>query len=263
MRNLKITLLLVSVAFFASCNKGEIEQLQSKLAAKDAEIEKLEEQVAFAQATTKSHLDLMEDLSIVNKEGAESIRQSLENINQQYAFIEDLTERMQAKDSLNLALVMNLKRSLADINDEDVQVEVKGGIVYVSISDKLLFASGSSRINSEAQEVLGKIATVLNDHADLNVLVEGHTDNVPMGEGRGIIDNWDLSAKRATSVVRVLQNEHFVAPERLTAAGRSEYMPKAENETEEGKAMNRRTEILIMPRFDQFFKLLEGPEVLD
>ncbi len=252
--------LLLTAAFFTSCNKAKVTQLEQSLAASQEKVKLLEEQLAYSQATGAGLLDRLEDLSVVNVEGAQSIRKSIENISDQYASIQNLNNKIQYKDSLNLALVMNLKRSLSDINDKDVQVEVKGGIVYVSISDKLLFSSGSSRVNSNAQNILGKIATVLNDHEELNVLVEGHTDNVPMKPTAEAKDNWDLSAKRATSIVRILQREHYVAPERLTAAGRASYVPRAPNTTAEGRAQNRRTEILILPRFDQFFKLMESPQ---
>ena len=245
-----------------SCNKDEVAKLQKEIASKDQQIKQLEDQLAHAQTTTNSLLDRMSDLSIVNKEGAQSIRKSLENITQQYSFIQDLTAKVQSKDSLNLALVMNLKRSLNDLNDEDVKIEVKGGIVYVSISDKLLFSPGSANVSKEAAQVLGKVATVINDHNELNILVEGHTDNEPIGTSC-IKDNWDLSTKRATAIVRLLQENHYVAPERLTAAGRAEYVPKTNNDTEAGRAKNRRTEILIMPRFDQFFALMESPELVN
>lgn len=262
MNRFKFLILLTIPFFFTACNKDEVAKLEKEVALKDEQIKQLEDQLAHAQTTTNSLLDRMSDLSIVNKEGAQSIRKSLENITQQYSFIQDLTAKVQSKDSLNLALVMNLKRSLDDINDEDVEIEVKGGIVYVSISDKLLFSPGSSRVSDEAESVLGKVAAVINDHDELNVLVEGHTDIEPISNDC-VKDNWDLSTKRATAIVRLLQEEHFVSPERLTAAGRAEYMPKADNQTDEGKAKNRRTEILIMPRFDQFFALMESPELMN
>ncbi len=244
----------------AACNKDKVENLQRQLREKDEQITQLEDQLEHLQFTNSSLLDRMSDLSVVNKEGAESIRQSLENINQQYDFIEDLTTKIQQKDSLNLALVMNLKRSLSDIKDEDVQVEVRGGKVHVSISDKLLFRSGSHRVTERAEEVLGKVAAVLNDHRELDVMVEGHTDDVPIGNAC-IKDNWDLSVKRATAVVRVLEEEHYVAPERMIAAGRSEFLPVADNASSGGRSRNRRTEIVITPRLDQFFELLEAPEL--
>ena len=262
MKKRQLFLLLLIVFAFSSCNKKKIKALERELALKTEQAEQLEQQMEHLQYTNASLLDRMSDLSIVNKAGAESIQKSLESINQQYSFIQDLTTKVQAKDSLNLALVMNLKRSLGDINDEDVQIEVKGGVVYVSISDKLLFRSGSSSITREAQRVLGKLAAVINDHRDLDILVEGHTDNVPIANSC-MDDNWDLSVKRATSVVRVLQEDYFVAPERMTAAGRSEYIPKADNGSSPRPGINRRTEIIITPKLDQFFKLLEAPVLRD
>src|SRR5690606_30779552 len=147
------------------------------LEAKKQEVALLEQQVASLQGTNTSLLDRMADLSIISKAGASSINESLKSLSQQYGFIQNLTTKMQSKDSLNLALVMNLKRSLMDINDGDVFVEVRAGLVHVSISDKLLFQSGSSTLNTRAKEVLGKIAAAINDHNGLAVIVEGHTDN--------------------------------------------------------------------------------------
>ena len=169
MKKLEITLLCMAIIVFSACNKTKLAELERELELKDDKIELLEEQLGHLQQTNASLLDRMSDLSIVNKAGAESIQKSLENMTNQYSFIQDLTSKIHSKDSLNLALVMNLKRSLSDINDDDVQVEVKGGVVYVSISDKLLFRSGSSRITSEADEVLNKLALVINDHSDLNI----------------------------------------------------------------------------------------------
>jgi chemotaxis protein MotB len=258
MKNPAVFFSVIFLISFSSCNKNKINDLENQLMLKDQELAQMEQQVEYLQNTNSIQLDLMSDLSIVSKAGAESIQHSLESLSQQYDFIQDLTTKIHSKDSLNLALVMNLKRSLLDINDEDVQIEVRGGMVHVSISDKLLFQSGSSKISSAANDVLGKIAAVLNDHYELDVIVEGHTDNVPISTSCNK-DNWDLSAKRATSVVRILENEYYVAPERLTAAGRSEYIPKADNDTSSGRSLNRRTEIVITPKMDQFFKLLEAP----
>ncbi|MEZ5042648.1 MAG: OmpA family protein [Saprospiraceae bacterium] len=262
MEKLKIILFFLSIIAISACNKGKIEDLERELALKDDKIKLLEEQLSHLQKTNGSLLDRLSDLSVINKTGAESIQKSLENMTQQYSFIQELTSKVHSKDSLNLALVMNLKRSLSNINDDDVQIEVKGGVVYVSISDKLLFRSGSSKITSEARGVLGKLALVINDHSDLNILVEGHTDNVPISNSC-MEDNWDLSVKRATSVVRILEEEYYVAPERLTAAGRSEYIPKSDNGSSAGRSINRRTEIIITPQLDQFFQLLETPPIAD
>jgi chemotaxis protein MotB len=258
----KIWILFLAITVLSSCNKKRITELQREIELKDEQIELLEQNVRNLQTTNGSLLDRMADLSIVNKDGAESIKKSLDNISTQYGFIQDLTTKIQSKDSLNLALVMNLKRSLADVNDEDVQVEVRGGVVYVSISDKLLFNSGSSKVTSRAKEVLGKVARVINDQSEVNVMVEGHTDNVPIATSC-TKDNWDLSVKRATSVVRILTNEYFVEPERLTAAGRSEFLPVADNSSTSGRSLNRRTDIILTPQLDQFFKLLEAPPMAD
>jgi len=258
-----VVVLLASVYGTYAYHQKEIATLKTQLINRDGQVTQYEAQIGNLQTTNSNLLNRMEDLSIIGKTGAESINKSLDNISKQYDFIENLSTKVQSKDSLNLALVMNIKRSLVDINDDDVQVEVKGGVVYVSISDKLLYESGSSKINPAAEEVIGKIATVVNDHEELNILVEGHTDDVPMQGNNCVADNWDLSVKRATSVVRLLQTEYFVSPERLTAAGRSEFLPKEMNTTPEGRSANRRTEIIITPRLDQFFQLLESPLIAD
>ena len=260
MKKQHFLIFLLGLFIFSACGKKKqrILDLEKQLALKTQENETLQSQLTDLQSTKASLLDRMSDLSVISKKGAENISKSLESMTQQYDFIQDLTKKVQSKDSLNLALVMNIKRSLSDINDDDVQVEVRGGVVYVSISDKLLFSSGSSRINSRAREVLGKIAKVINDHDELDIMVEGHTDDQPMS-GNCIADNWDLSVKRATSVIRVLQEDYYVDPERLIAAGRAEYLPKAENTTAIGRSLNRRTEIVITPKLDQFFKLMEAP----
>jgi chemotaxis protein MotB len=212
----------------------------------------------YFKSTNTNLLERLSDLSIVSKSGAESIKKSLEALNEQNKYIKDLTSTMQRKDSINLALVMNLKRSLDNFDDEDIAIEVKKGVVYVSISDKMLFKSGSYKISTQAEEVIGKIAKIINDHKDLDILVEGHTDKVPIATDC-MVDNWDLSAKRATSIVRLMQTKFEVDPSRMTAGGRSEYVPKTTNDTIEGRAINRRTEIIILPKLDQFFELLEPP----
>jgi chemotaxis protein MotB len=219
----------------------------------------LEEQLRHLQSTNTNLLDRLSDLSVVSKAGAENIKKSLEAISEQSKYIKDLTSSIQQKDSLNLALVVNLKRSLANINDEDVTVEVKKGVVYISLSDKMLFRSGSAEINPAAEAVLAKIASVANDHKELDILVEGHTDNVPINTSC-VADNWDLSTKRATAVVRYLQKKHSIAPSRMTAGGRGEFFPKTTNETVAGRSANRRTEIILLPQLDQFFRLLEPPK---
>lgn len=285
----RILIVFAAVAMLASCNSkkrlAEIKSLQeardkavasltdcdtrtadlrSQLSAKDTDLQgkdkqmtDLQGQIDYLKKTNTNLLDRMSDLSIVSKSGAESIKKSLETLNEQTKYTNNLNASIQRKDSMNLALVMSLKRSLDDINDQDVQVEVKKGVVYVSLSDKLLFKSGSHEILPAAENVLGKVGKVVNDHKDLDILVEGHTDAVPIATS-AIKDNWDLSALRATSVVRMLQSKFGVAPERLTAGGRSEFAPKDDNMTATGRQQNRRTEIIITPKLDQFFNLLSS-----
>lgn len=242
----------------SGCKNAEVDRLQTELRLKTEQATQLEDQLQNAQLTNAGLLNRMEDLSVISKEGAASIRESLENINDQTAYIRDLNREMQRKDSLNMALVMNLKRSLDDVNDQAVRVEVRGGRVHVSISDQLLFPSASAQLNEAAMSVLSKVALVLNDHRDLELIVEGHTDNVPVNI-RGVKDNWELSTLRATAVVRALSDKFYVDAARLTAAGRAHYAPIGDNNTAEGRARNRRTEIVIIPKLEEFMKLLEQP----
>ena len=239
--------------------EAQIQQKNGQIDGLNNKVNLLERELEFQKQNNTNLLSRMEELSILSKTGAENVRKTLESLNKQSEYIQDLNQSIQQKDSLNLALVMNLKRSLDNINDEDIQIEVKKGVVYVSISDKLLFQSGSAQVNQRALEVLGKVAKVINDHKDIEVMVEGHTDDVPISTDC-LEDNWDLSVKRATSIVRLLQWRYNVDPARLTAAGRSEFLPKATNETREGRQENRRTEIIIIPQLDQFFSLLQTPE---
>lgn len=155
-----------------------------------------------------------------------------------------------------MALVLNLKGELKDVNDEDVNIKVEGSAVFISISDKMLFRSGSYDIMPKAKEVLGKVATVIKGQPDVQFMVEGHTDNKSISTA-AIKDNWDLSVLRATAVVRVLQKTYGVDPTRIIAAGRSEYISVAPNTSTDGRAKNRRTRIVILPQLDQFFKLME------
>lgn len=241
-------------------NKSQNENmiLETSIANEKNKAKSLEQQLEYFKSTNTNLLERLSDLAVVSKSGAESIKKSLEALNEQNKYIKDLTSSMQRKDSLNLVLVMNLKRSLDNFDDEDINIEVKKGVVYVSISDKMLFRSGSYQISNRAEEVIGKIAKIVNDHQELDILVEGHTDNVPIST-ECMADNWDLSVKRATSIVRLMQNKFSVQPSRMTAGGRSEYLPKTTNETVEGRAKNRRTEIVILPKLDQFFELMEPP----
>ncbi|NML19929.1 OmpA family protein [Pseudoflavitalea sp. G-6-1-2] len=227
-----------------------------KAAGLQTEIDGLNKQIAFLKENNTTALKQLQDLSVISSSQAESIRKSLDNIGAKDAYIQTLQQSMAKKDSLNMQLVMNLKGAIGNLDDKDINIKVDKGVVYIDISDKLLFKSGSYDVTDKAKEVLGKVATVLKNQPDIEFMVEGHTDNV--GFSRGVlVDNWDLSVKRATSVVRVLQNQYGLEPAKMTAAGRSEYVPVGANDTVEGKAANRRTRIVILPQLDQFFKLLE------
>jgi chemotaxis protein MotB len=224
--------------------------------AKDKRIAYLQDQNAILKQNNNQAIMQLQNLSVITSTQAESIKKSLDNIGAKDTYIMDLQREMQRKDSLNMALVMNLKGAIGNMADEDINIKVDKGVVFIDISDKLLFKSGSYDITPRAKEVLGKVATVLKNQPDLEFMVEGHTDNIPY-KRPPLIDNWDLSVKRATAVVRILQNEYGLPPYHITAAGRSEYQPVTTNDTNEGRAMNRRTRIVILPQLDQFFKLLE------
>lgn len=219
-------------------------------------IETMDERMEELKNTNQALLNNVGDLATLSKKEAENLEKSLESIREKDLQIRSLNEAMNKKDSVTLALVTSLKSSLGNMNDEDISVNVEKGVVYISISDKLLFSSGSYRVTEEAKRVLGKVAKVVNDKPEIDIMVEGHTDDKSINQGQ-ITDNWDLSVKRATSVVRVLQNDFEVAPERMTAAGRSFYIPVASNETAAGRAKNRRTRIIVLPKLDQFFQMIE------
>ncbi|WP_461532854.1 OmpA/MotB family protein [Sinomicrobium sp.] len=201
-------------------------------------------------------IDNMGNLTTLSKKGAENLEKSLESLREKDMRIQRLQDAMTKKDSVTLALVTSLKGVLGNLNDEDIEISVEKGVVFVSISDKLLFRSGSYTVTDRAKEVLGKVATVVNNKPDFEFMVEGHTDNMPIKRA-GIEDNWDLSVHRATAVVRILQNEFNVSPERMTAAGRSYYIPVADNDTAAGRARNRRTRIVVLPKLDQFYGMIE------
>jgi chemotaxis protein MotB len=222
----------------------------------DAEIANLNKQISFLKENNTTVLNQLKDLSVISNSQAESIKKSLENLGAKDMYIQDLQKAMARKDSMNMALVMNLKGAVGNLDDQDINIKVDKGVVYIDISDKLLFKTGSYDVTDRAKEVLGKVAAVVKNQPDMEFMVEGHTDNVPFKRGV-LIDNWDLSVKRATSIVRILQSQYGLEPARMAASGRAEYKPVASNDTPEGKASNRRTRIIILPQLDQFFKLLE------
>ncbi|HLP35260.1 OmpA family protein [Lacibacter sp.] len=240
----------------ADCNnqKAGLEREKADLNKRITDLNKEIENIK--QNYTQAVMQL-ENLSVISKQQAESIKQSLQNIGAKDAYIQTLQQQMAYKDSLNMVLVMNLKGAIGNIEDEDINIKVDKGVVYIDISDKLLFKSGSYDVTDRAKEVLGKVALVLKNQPDIEFMVEGHTDNVPFRGNASLIDNWDLSVKRATAIVRLLQKQYGLDPAKMAAAGRGEYHPVGTNDTKEGKALNRRTRIVILPQLDQFFKLLE------
>lgn len=211
---------------------------------------------AFLKENNNLALTQLENLSVISSSQAQSIKKSMDNLGMKDAYIQGLQTSLARKDSLNMALVMNLKGAIGNLDDKDINIKVEKGVVFIDISDKLLFKSGSWDITDAAKDVLGKVAKVLKNQPGMEFMVEGHTDNVAFKKG-DLVDNWDLSVKRATTIVRLLQTQYGLDPASMIAAGRGEYLPVADNTTTEGKAANRRTRIQIMPQLDQFFKLLE------
>jgi len=230
-------------------------QLAKQKAEADAKIKDLNSQNDYLKQNNNLVLNQLKDLSVVTGAQAESIKKSLENIGAKDTYIKDLQSSIARKDSLNMVLVMNLKGAIGNIDDEDINIKVEKSVVYIDISDKLLFKSGSYDVTERAKVILGKVAKVLAAQPNIEFMVEGYTDSVPFKNGL-LIDNWDLSVKRATTVVRVLQGQYGLDPKHITAAGRGQYLPIADNSTAAGRAANRRTRIIILPQLDQFFKLL-------
>ena len=245
-----------------SCNdaKTELDRQKSSLESDNANLNKRladkDKQIEFLKENSSTALNQLQALSVVTSAQAESIKKSLDNLGAKDAYIQNLQETLARKDSLNMALVMNLKGAIGNLQDDDINIKVDKDVVYIDISDKLLFKSGKYQVTDKAKKVLGKVAEVLKNQPDIEFMVEGNTDNVPYKDGV-LLDNWDLSVKRATSVVRILQNQYGLDPAKMTAAGRSEYHPLMDNSTAQDRAVNRRTRIVILPQLDQFFKLLE------
>ena len=246
----------------SSCNDAKADLLRQKSglendnAALNSKITDLNKQIDFLKENSTQALRQLQDLSVISASQAESIKKSMENIGAKDTYIQTLQQQMAHKDSLNMALVLNLKGAIGNMDDNDINIKVDKGVVYIDISDKLLFKSGKYEVTPGAKTVLGKVAAVLKNQPDIEFMVEGHTDKVPYRNGL-LLDNWDLSVKRATSVVRILQKEYGLDPSKIAAAGRGEYKPVTDNSSAEGKAANRRTRIVILPQLDQFFKLLE------
>ena len=278
--NMKKSMILIAVSalILSSCgskkelvacqetNKSLTESLQSAkedLAAKNARITSLEEQQRGLQQMLKAaenkydKLQAALDKSLTNaSQNNVSIEKLVDQINESNQYIRHLVEVKSKSDSLNMVLTNNLTRSLTQDEMKEVDVQVLKGVVYISLADNMLYKSGSYEINARAAQTLSKIAKIIKDYKDYDVLIEGNTDNVPISK-TNIRNNWDLSALRASSVVQALQNDYGVDPKRLTAGGRGEYNPIASNDTEVGKQRNRRTQIIITPKLDQFMDLID------
>lgn len=203
---------------------------------------------------TQSLIENTRDMTVLTTKGAENLEKSLESLKEKDLKITRLQDALNKKDSVTLAIVSSLKKAVG-IDDPDIEINVEKGVVFISIADKLLFKSGSYDVTTRAKEVLAKVAKVVNSKPDFECMVEGHTDNVPYNKGV-LIDNWDLSVKRSTSIIRVLQ-ELGVSPKQLIAAGRSSYVPLVDNDTAENRAINRRTRIVVLPKIDQFYDMIE------
>lgn len=233
---------------------------QKELSAAIVRVKSLEEQIASEKSNIASLQDALNKCLTSSNQGNVNISKLVDEINSSNKYIQQLVNTKNKNDSLNLVLTNNLTRSLSREEMKDVEVQVLKGVVYISLSDNMLYRSGSYMISEKAGEILGKVAKIIKDYEGYEVLIEGNTDNVPISM-TNIRNNWDLSTLRASSVVQALQNTYGVDPKRLTAGGRGEYNPVAGNDTEAGKAKNRRTQIIITPKLDQFMELIgKAPE---
>jgi chemotaxis protein MotB len=241
--------------------QANLTSTKTTLNLREEQIADLKSQIADLKNQRDRQLDQVGDLTVLSKSATDNINKTLEQIEKKDEYIKALQSAKSKADSLNLALAVNLKSVLADgIADQDIEVSVDKTVVFVNLSNKMLYRSGSAVITPRANEILGKIAKILAAHPELEVMVEGHTDNVSISTA-DMKDNWDLSVKRATSVVRVLQNKFNVDPSKMIAAGRGEHMPLTSNETRDGREINRRTRIIILPKIDQFYDLLNPDKV--
>lgn len=234
----------------------DMARLQRELDACQRDLKRSTDDLNYLRTQNDRLIGNIGQMATLSKKEAENLERSLESIKEKDMRINSLQQALTKKDSITFALVSSLKGAIGNLNDEDIQISVEKGVVFVNISDKFLFRSGSYEINAKANEVLAKVAKVVEAKPDFEILVEGHTDNVPYRAGV-LLDNWDLSTKRATALVRKLQKEYNISPSRMTAAGRGEFVPVDTNDTPAGRAANRRTRIVILPKLDQFFGMIE------
>ena len=212
--------------------------------------------VAGLRENNQTLINSSKDMAILSTKGAENVEKALESIKEKDLKITRMQDALTKKDSVTLAVITSLK-SAVGISDPDIEINVDKGVVFISISDKMLFKSGSYNVTDKAKGVLAKVAKVVNDKPTFECMVEGHTDNIPYSGSGDLLDNWDLSVKRSTSIVRVLTQELKVNPAQLIAAGRSSYIPLVANDSAENRARNRRTRIVVLPKIDEFYDMIE------
>lgn len=244
----------------AECERRE-DQLESQINNVQTQVRIREEQIQDLREQRDKQLEQVGDLTVLSQGANQNIGKTLEQLEGKDRYIRLLQAAKSKADSINLALAVNLKSVLRDgIEDQDVDIKVDKTVVYINLSDKMLYQSGSYKITDRANEVLQKIAQIAKSRPNLDLMVEGYTDNVPINSAC-VKDNWDLSVLRATSVVKALENEHQIDPNRLIAAGRGEYNQLVENDTPENRSINRRTRIILLPRLNQFYDLLDPDQI--
>lgn len=221
-----------------------------------SEKEALSQQNDYLKKNNTDLISASKDMTVLSTKGAQNIEKALETIKEKDLKISRMQDALTKKDSVTLALVTSLKSSVG-ISDPDIEVNVEKGVVFISIADKLLFKSGSYVVSDRAKEILAKVAKVVNDKPTFECMVEGHTDNVPFTGNAVLLDNWDLSVKRSTAIIRVLTKDLGVKPSQLIAAGRSEYIPLVDNNSADNRAKNRRTRIVVLPKIDEFYEMIE------
>ena len=236
-------------------NLSDLARAQHELVSLKKQVQRDSLELARLRSQNDRLVSNMGEMATLSKKEAENLEKSLEKINEKDMQIQRLQDAIDRKDSVTFALVTSIKGAIGDLNDEDIQIKVDKGAVFVSISDKFLFKSGSYRLNSSAMTVISKVAKILEAKADFEVMVEGHTDNVSYRKGE-LEDNWDLSVKRSTSVVKIITKNSKTDPKRLTAAGRSEYLPIDTSNSVEGRQKNRRIEVILTPKLDELYELL-------
>lgn len=270
MKRALLTLSLVAVTLTSCGTKKKIAALEAqnkecqdllnsatvKLNTCLTEKEAIMGQLNDLKSDKSSLMTQVDNLTLLSSKGAVNVEKSLESLKEKDLKINRLQDALTRKDSVTLALVTSIKRAVG-VNDPDIEVNVEKGVVYISLADKLLFKSGSYQVTDRAKEILGKVAKIVKDKPTFECMVEGHTDNVPVKNNSVLVDNWDLSVKRATSIVRILQDDFGIEPQRLVASGRGEYVPLTGNDTAEGRSTNRRTRILVLPKIDQFYDMIE------